>query len=93
LRAQCVHDEVKQPTDLLRRVAGSRGEEDTEQQGRDVVGADTVVWLVSSAQVESVTGGYFINRKPPRLSRAARDRLAAHRLWAETERMLANGRP
>jgi NAD(P)-dependent dehydrogenase (short-subunit alcohol dehydrogenase family) len=56
-------------------------------------GADTVVWLASSAQVESVTGGYFINRKPARLSRAARDRLAAGRLWEETERMLANGRP
>jgi hypothetical protein len=54
-------------------------------------GADTVVWLASSAEVEGVTEGYFINRKPARLSRAAYDRLAARRMWEETERMLANG--
>jgi NAD(P)-dependent dehydrogenase (short-subunit alcohol dehydrogenase family) len=56
-------------------------------------GADTVVWLASSPDVEGVTGGYFVDRKPATVSRAAGDRDAARRLWAETERMLADGRP
>lgn len=52
-------------------------------------GADTVVWLASSPDIEGVTGGYFADRKPATLSRAARDIAAARRLWDETERMLA----
>jgi NAD(P)-dependent dehydrogenase (short-subunit alcohol dehydrogenase family) len=42
--------------------------------------------------ITSVAGAKvdFINRKPARLSRAARDRRAARRLWEETEQLLAN---
>ena len=56
-------------------------------------GADTAVWLATSPDVGGVTGGYFVDRKPGKISNAARDAGAAKRLWAETERMLADGRP
>jgi len=56
-------------------------------------GADTVVWLASSPDAEGVTGGYFVDRKQAAVSGAARDRDAAQRLRAETERMLADGHP
>lgn len=56
-------------------------------------GADTPLWLATSPDVEGATGGYYIDRKPARISAAARDRAASKRLWAETERMLADGRP
>lgn len=56
-------------------------------------GADTVVWLASSPQVEGVSGGYFVDREQAEVSPAARDRGAARRLGEVTQRLLADGRP
>jgi NAD(P)-dependent dehydrogenase (short-subunit alcohol dehydrogenase family) len=44
-------------------------------------GADTVIWLASSPEVEGVTGKYFVRRKPSRTSAEARDRAVQERLW------------
>lgn len=52
-------------------------------------GADTMVWLASSPDVEGVTGHYFARRtlKPP--SHAAQDEAAARRLWEISEKLAA----
>jgi NAD(P)-dependent dehydrogenase (short-subunit alcohol dehydrogenase family) len=44
-------------------------------------GADTVVYLASSPDVEGATGGYYIRRKLRAPSRAAQDQATARRLW------------
>jgi NAD(P)-dependent dehydrogenase (short-subunit alcohol dehydrogenase family) len=51
-------------------------------------GAETIVHLASSPDVAAITGGYFVpvgKRAEP--SPAARDDLAARRLWDESERI------
>ena len=52
-------------------------------------GADTGVWLATSPDVEGQTGGYYYNRAKQRTTRTARDDAAPARLWAESERILA----
>lgn len=44
-------------------------------------GADTVVYLASSPDVEGATGGYYVRRKLSTPSRAAQDQATAWRLW------------
>jgi len=44
-------------------------------------GADTVVYLASSPDVEGATGGYYVKRRLRTPSREARDRSTARRLW------------
>jgi NAD(P)-dependent dehydrogenase (short-subunit alcohol dehydrogenase family) len=44
-------------------------------------GADTVVYLASSPDVEGKTGGYYVRRRLRTPSRAARDPDIARRLW------------
>ena len=44
-------------------------------------GADTLVWLVDSPDVDGVSGGYFADRTRIEPAPAARDRDAARRLW------------
>jgi NAD(P)-dependent dehydrogenase (short-subunit alcohol dehydrogenase family) len=44
-------------------------------------GADTVVYLASSPDVEGATGGYYVRRKLSTPSRAAQDQATARRLW------------
>ena len=44
-------------------------------------GADTIVYLASSPEVEGVTGGYFVKRKAVRSSRESYDRAVQERLW------------
>jgi NAD(P)-dependent dehydrogenase (short-subunit alcohol dehydrogenase family) len=44
-------------------------------------GADTVVYLASSPDVEGATGGYYVNRKLSTPSGAAQDQATARRLW------------
>lgn len=51
-------------------------------------GADTLVWLATSPEVEGASGGYFVKRKPVEPSRAARDPAAARRLWEVSERLV-----
>jgi NAD(P)-dependent dehydrogenase (short-subunit alcohol dehydrogenase family) len=50
-------------------------------------GAETIVHLASSAEVEGVTGGYFESCRLSKPSRAAQDDEAARRLWAESARL------
>ncbi len=44
-------------------------------------GADTVIYLASSPEVEGITGAYFADRRPRRSSKASQDRATASRLW------------
>jgi len=50
------------------------------------VGADTMVWLATSADVANVSGKYFFDRQQRQPSRAAQDMQAARRLWDLSER-------
>ena len=50
-------------------------------------GADTVVYLASSPEVERISGGYFEKRRRVEPSAEARDRVAAERLWRVSEQL------
>jgi NAD(P)-dependent dehydrogenase (short-subunit alcohol dehydrogenase family) len=50
-------------------------------------GADTIVYLASSPDVETITGEYFVKRKVTEPSPAARDDVAAKRLWEASEKL------
>jgi NAD(P)-dependent dehydrogenase (short-subunit alcohol dehydrogenase family) len=55
--------------------------------GRAERGAQTIVHLASSPDVAANTGAYFISSRQAEPSPAARDDLAARRLWEESERI------
>jgi hypothetical protein len=48
-------------------------------------GAETLVWLADSAEVDGQSGGYFFDCRPSTPSAAARDAVAAARLWEVSE--------
>lgn len=50
-------------------------------------GADTLVWLASSPDVEGRSGGYYDKRALKSPAPAARDDAVAARLWTESERI------
>ena len=50
------------------------------------VGADTLVWLATSADAVGVSGKYFFDRQQRQPSREAQDMQAARRLWELSER-------
>jgi NAD(P)-dependent dehydrogenase (short-subunit alcohol dehydrogenase family) len=50
-------------------------------------GADTVVYLAASPEVEGVTGKYFTNRRETRSSPASYDAAIARRLWEISARL------
>jgi NAD(P)-dependent dehydrogenase (short-subunit alcohol dehydrogenase family) len=52
-------------------------------------GAETLVYLATSPEVEGVTGKYFKDARQSQSSPAARDAEAARKLWDATERLLA----
>lgn len=52
-------------------------------------GAETLVYLATSPEVEGVTGKYFKDAKQSQSSPAARDVEAARKLWDASERLLA----
>jgi len=52
-------------------------------------GAKTIVYLASSPQAATVSGGYFYKSRPATPTTAAQDDAAAARLWAETEKLTA----
>jgi NAD(P)-dependent dehydrogenase (short-subunit alcohol dehydrogenase family) len=52
-------------------------------------GAETIVYLASSPEVASSSGGYFYRSRPATPSQAARDDAAARRLWDESEKIAA----
>jgi len=57
-------------------------------------GAETVLYLASSPDVQGVTGKYFVDSKETRSSKDSYDRAAAKRLWDESLRLtgLQSGR-
>lgn len=50
-------------------------------------GADTIIWLASSPEVEGVTGKYFVDRRERASNPQSYDREMAARLWEVSERM------
>jgi NAD(P)-dependent dehydrogenase (short-subunit alcohol dehydrogenase family) len=50
-------------------------------------GADTLIWLAASSDVEGRSGGYYVKRRLTQPSAAARDDDLARRLWEESERL------
>ena len=54
-------------------------------------GADTLVWLASSADVEGVTGRYFYHRRPRRSSPPSHDIDAQHGLWELSVELTCSG--
>lgn len=52
-------------------------------------GAETGVWLATSPEVGEETGGYWFDKRRKKGTRAARNPDAPARLWAESERILA----
>jgi NAD(P)-dependent dehydrogenase (short-subunit alcohol dehydrogenase family) len=54
-------------------------------------GADTVIWLAASPDVEGVSGRYYSDRKPLEPKKIANDPAARRRLWEESERLTGLG--
>jgi len=54
-------------------------------------GAETLVYLASSPEVATISGGYFYKCQLARPTREAQDDAAARRLWSETERLAGLG--
>ena len=54
---------------------------------RPAKGAETAVYLASSAEVDGVTGRYFIDKKEVRSSAASYDESTARRLWQVSEEL------
>jgi NAD(P)-dependent dehydrogenase (short-subunit alcohol dehydrogenase family) len=50
-------------------------------------GADTVIYLATSPEVEGVTGKYFVKRQPRPSSAASYEETTANRLWEESARL------
>jgi NAD(P)-dependent dehydrogenase (short-subunit alcohol dehydrogenase family) len=50
-------------------------------------GAETLVYLASSPEVATISGGYFYKCALAQPTREAQDDAAARRLWSETERL------
>ena len=55
-------------------------------------GAETVVYLSSDPEVETVTGKYFHDLKPKRSSKLSYDTAVAARLWQVSEELTARPR-
>jgi NAD(P)-dependent dehydrogenase (short-subunit alcohol dehydrogenase family) len=53
-------------------------------------GALTTIYLASSPEVDSVSGGYFYKCKPATPSAVARDDASARRLWDASEQLVAS---
>jgi len=51
-------------------------------------GAQTVIYLATSPDVEGKTGGYYKDRKITRTSKKARDETLAEKMWTVTEELL-----
>jgi len=52
-------------------------------------GAETTVYLATSEEVATTSGGYFYNCRPKKLKASARDGEQARRLWELSERLVA----
>ncbi len=56
-------------------------------------GAETLVWLATSPQLDGVSGSYFFDMKAKAPSLAAEDRETARKLWDVSEKQCAGSRP
>ncbi|HEY4211785.1 MAG TPA: SDR family oxidoreductase [Steroidobacteraceae bacterium] len=56
-------------------------------------GAETVIYLASSAQVEGASGGYYFDCKPISPTSAGQDDAVAERLWQVSEQLVGNAGP
>jgi NAD(P)-dependent dehydrogenase (short-subunit alcohol dehydrogenase family) len=56
-------------------------------------GAETVVYLASSPEVQGASGGYYFDCKAARVSPAAEDDDAAERLWRSSEQLVGIASP
>ncbi len=56
-------------------------------------GADTLIYLASSPEVEGVSGKYFTKRKAVPTSRASYDQTTWEALWTLSERLIAERQP
>ena len=54
-------------------------------------GAETLVYLATSAAVAGVTGQYFARRRPARITAEAANDASARALWDESARLYASG--
>jgi NAD(P)-dependent dehydrogenase (short-subunit alcohol dehydrogenase family) len=54
-------------------------------------GADTVIWLAASPEVEGISGRYYADRKVIEPKKIANDPAARRRLWEESERLTGLG--
>jgi len=55
-------------------------------------GAETLVYLASSPDVATVSGGFFYHRRRGNLTAQAQDDAVARRLWLESERIASKAR-
>jgi NAD(P)-dependent dehydrogenase (short-subunit alcohol dehydrogenase family) len=53
-------------------------------------GADTIIWLASSPEVEGITGKYFVDRKEQATNPESYDTGVAARLWEVSESMCSS---
>ena len=51
-------------------------------------GAETLIYLASSPEVQNMSGKYFVDKKEVRSSDASLDQSAARRLWDISEKMV-----
>jgi NAD(P)-dependent dehydrogenase (short-subunit alcohol dehydrogenase family) len=87
--ANCVHPGVV-GTNLFNSVGGWAGKIVrlfTPFMRTPEKGADTMIWLASSPEVEGVTGKYFSDRKDQATNPESYDTAVAARLWEVSERM------
>ncbi len=54
-------------------------------------GADTVIWLAASPEVEGISGRYYADRKVIEPKKIANDPAARRRLWEQSERLTGLG--
>jgi NAD(P)-dependent dehydrogenase (short-subunit alcohol dehydrogenase family) len=87
--ANCMHPGVV-GTSLFNHVGGFAGKVVrlfTPFMRTPEKGADTIIWLASSPEVEGITGKYFVDRKKRATNPESDDTTVAARLWEISERM------
>ena len=77
---------------LHERAAGRRAPSAHTFGAAPAEGADTIVYLAASPEVERVTGRYFVGNRESRSSPASYDESLQRRLWEESVRLTAAGR-
>ncbi|HZF38496.1 MAG TPA: SDR family oxidoreductase [Blastocatellia bacterium] len=91
--ANCMHPGVV-GTNLFNSVGGLAGKVVrlfTSFMRTPEKGADTIIWLASSPEVEGITGKYFVDRKEQATNPESYDTAIAARLWEVSERMCTDG--